>query len=83
MTDLYIIFGVSHITFCVFTLFQDSLQGYKSQNNFLNKEILELTVLRRNTESREKALEAKVCDFSYALHTNHPLCFVCRFFVPC
>ncbi|TRY69830.1 hypothetical protein DNTS_012929 [Danionella cerebrum] len=47
---------------------KDSLQGYKSQNNFLNKEILELTVLRRNAESREKALvekctglEAKLC----------------------
>ncbi|KAJ8333646.1 hypothetical protein SKAU_G00409650 [Synaphobranchus kaupii] len=38
---------------------RDSLQGYKSQNNFLNKEILELSVLRRNAESREKALEAK------------------------
>ncbi|KAM3609316.1 uncharacterized protein V6R79_012944 [Siganus canaliculatus] len=38
---------------------KDSLQGYKSQNRFLNKEILELTVLRRNAESREKALEAK------------------------
>ncbi|XP_051975603.1 TBC1 domain family member 2B isoform X1 [Xyrauchen texanus] len=38
---------------------KDSLQGYKSQNNFLNKEILELTVLRRNAEAREKALEAK------------------------
>ncbi|XP_076863613.1 TBC1 domain family member 2B isoform X2 [Brachyhypopomus gauderio] len=38
---------------------RDSLQGYKSQNNFLNKEILELTVLRRNAENREKALEAK------------------------
>lgn len=43
-----------------FLLFQDSLQGYKSQNKFLNKEILELAVLRRNAESREKALEAKV-----------------------
>ncbi|KAM6961079.1 TBC1 domain family member 2B [Aplochiton taeniatus] len=41
---------------------KDSLQGYKSQNKFLNKEILELTVLRRNAESREKALEAK-CTF--------------------
>uniref|UniRef100_A0A673NQA1 Death-associated protein kinase 2-like n=1 Tax=Sinocyclocheilus rhinocerous TaxID=307959 RepID=A0A673NQA1_9TELE len=40
-------------------ILKDSLQGYKSQNNFLNKEILELTVLRRNAESREKALEAK------------------------
>ncbi|XP_063053977.1 TBC1 domain family member 2B [Engraulis encrasicolus] len=38
---------------------KDSLEGYKSQNNFLNKEILELTVLRRNAESREKAIEAK------------------------
>lgn len=38
---------------------KDSLEGYKSQNKFLNKEILELTVLRRNSESREKALEAK------------------------
>ncbi|XP_027029063.1 TBC1 domain family member 2B isoform X1 [Tachysurus fulvidraco] len=38
---------------------KDSLQGYKSQNNFLNKEILELTVLRRNAETREKVLEAK------------------------
>lgn len=43
-----------------FLQFQDSLQGYKSQNKFLNKEILELAVLRRNAESREKALEAKV-----------------------
>lgn len=41
-------------------VFQDSLQGYKSQNKFLNKEILELTELRRNAEDREKALEAKV-----------------------
>uniref|UniRef100_A0A667YFW4 TBC1 domain family member 2B n=1 Tax=Myripristis murdjan TaxID=586833 RepID=A0A667YFW4_9TELE len=40
-------------------MLKDSLQGYKSQNKFLNKEILELTVLRRNAESREKALEAK------------------------
>ncbi|XP_044213079.1 TBC1 domain family member 2B [Thunnus albacares] len=40
-------------------ILKDSLQGYKSQNKFLNKEILELTVLRRNAESREKALEAK------------------------
>ncbi|XP_056120896.1 TBC1 domain family member 2B [Rhinichthys klamathensis goyatoka] len=38
---------------------KDSLHGYKSQNKFLNKEILELTVLRRNAESREKVLEAK------------------------
>ncbi|XP_053283942.1 TBC1 domain family member 2B [Pleuronectes platessa] len=40
-------------------ILKDGLQGYKSQNKFLNKEILELTVLRRNAESREKALEAK------------------------
>ncbi|XP_041853450.1 TBC1 domain family member 2B isoform X2 [Melanotaenia boesemani] len=40
-------------------ILKDSLQGYKSQNMFLNKEILELTLLRRNAESREKALEAK------------------------
>ncbi|KAL4641960.1 TBC1 domain family member 2B [Arapaima gigas] len=38
---------------------KDSLQAYKTQNKFLNKEILELTVLRRNAELREKALEAK------------------------
>lgn len=43
-----------------FVVFQDSLQGYKSQNKFLNKEILELTELRRNAENREKAMEAKV-----------------------
>ncbi|XP_015252770.1 PREDICTED: TBC1 domain family member 2B [Cyprinodon variegatus] len=41
------------------SILKDSLQGYKSQNKFLNKEILELTVLRRNAETREKALEAK------------------------
>ncbi|KAK5620148.1 hypothetical protein CRENBAI_001525 [Crenichthys baileyi] len=40
-------------------ILKDSLQGYKSQNKFLNKEILELTVLRRNAETREKALETK------------------------
>ncbi|XP_029289389.1 TBC1 domain family member 2B isoform X2 [Cottoperca gobio] len=40
-------------------ILKDSLQGFKSQNKFLNKEILELTVLRRNAESREKTLEAK------------------------
>ncbi|TNN86884.1 TBC1 domain family member 2B [Liparis tanakae] len=40
-------------------ILKDSLQGYKSQNKFLNKEILELTVLRRNAESREKTMEAK------------------------
>ncbi|XP_023673400.1 TBC1 domain family member 2B [Paramormyrops kingsleyae] len=38
---------------------KDGLQAYKTQNKFLNKEILELTVLRRNAEGREKALEAK------------------------
>ncbi|MEQ2193372.1 hypothetical protein XENOCAPTIV_019218 [Xenoophorus captivus] len=40
-------------------ILKDSLQGYKSQNKFLNKEILELTVLRRNAETREKTLETK------------------------
>ncbi|XP_072290873.1 TBC1 domain family member 2B [Eucyclogobius newberryi] len=40
-------------------ILKDGLQGYKTQNKFLNKEILELTVLRRNAESRERALEAK------------------------
>lgn len=50
-------------------IFQDSLQGYKFQNKFLNKEILELTVLRRNSESREKALEAKViCVWRLTVH---------------
>ncbi|XP_060709624.1 TBC1 domain family member 2B [Hemiscyllium ocellatum] len=38
---------------------KDSLQGYKTQNKFLNKEILELSALKRNAEMREKALEAK------------------------
>ncbi|KAM9311820.1 TBC1 domain family member 2B [Gastrophryne carolinensis] len=38
---------------------QDSLQGYKAQNKFLNKEILELSALRRNSERREQELEAK------------------------
>ncbi|XP_059496098.1 TBC1 domain family member 2B isoform X2 [Stegostoma tigrinum] len=38
---------------------KDSLQGYKTQNKFLNKEILELSALKRNAEIREKALEAK------------------------
>ncbi|KAM5170900.1 TBC1 domain family member 2B isoform 2-T3 [Mantella aurantiaca] len=38
---------------------QDSLHGYKAQNKFLNKEILELSALRRNSEKREQELEAK------------------------
>lgn len=38
---------------------KDSVQGYKSQNKFLNKEILELTILLRNAESRERSLEVK------------------------
>ncbi|XP_077120320.1 TBC1 domain family member 2B [Ranitomeya variabilis] len=38
---------------------RDSLQGYKAQNKFLNKEILELSALRRSTERREQELEAK------------------------
>ncbi|XP_077174057.1 TBC1 domain family member 2B isoform X2 [Paroedura picta] len=47
---------------------RDSLQGYKTQNKFLNKEILELSALRRNAERRERdlaakctSLEAKLC----------------------
>ncbi|XP_072201770.1 TBC1 domain family member 2B isoform X3 [Excalfactoria chinensis] len=47
---------------------EDSLQGYKTQNKFLNKEILELSALRRNAEARERewqakytSLEAKLC----------------------
>lgn len=39
---------------------QDNLQGYKTQNKFLNKEILELSALRRNAERRERDLLAKV-----------------------
>uniref|UniRef100_A0A4W3HFD3 TBC1 domain family member 2B n=1 Tax=Callorhinchus milii TaxID=7868 RepID=A0A4W3HFD3_CALMI len=38
---------------------KDSLQGYKSQNKFLNKEILELSILKRNAEIRERNLESK------------------------
>ncbi|XP_054444798.1 TBC1 domain family member 2B [Pteronotus mesoamericanus] len=47
---------------------KDNLQGYKTQNKFLNKEILELSALRRNAERRERdlmakysSLEAKLC----------------------
>ncbi|KAM8804648.1 TBC1 domain family member 2B [Eudromia elegans] len=47
---------------------KDNLQGYKNQNKFLNKEILELSALRRNAEARERewqakytSLEAKLC----------------------
>ncbi|NXG35627.1 TBD2B protein, partial [Dromaius novaehollandiae] len=47
---------------------KDNLQGYKTQNKFLNKEILELSALRRNAEVRERewqakytSLEAKLC----------------------
>lgn len=39
---------------------QDNLQGYKTQNKFLNKEILELSALRRNAEAREREWQAKV-----------------------
>ncbi|XP_054569394.1 TBC1 domain family member 2B isoform X3 [Eptesicus fuscus] len=38
---------------------KDNLQGYKTQNKFLNKEILELSALRRNAERRERDLMAK------------------------
>lgn len=44
----------------VFCSQQDNLQGYKTQNKFLNKEILELSALRRNAERRERDLMAKV-----------------------
>ncbi|XP_060035541.1 TBC1 domain family member 2B isoform X2 [Erinaceus europaeus] len=47
---------------------RDDLQGYKTQNRFLNKEILELSALRGNAERRERdllakysSLEAKLC----------------------
>ncbi|KAJ8417276.1 hypothetical protein AAFF_G00285030 [Aldrovandia affinis] len=65
---------------------KDGLQAYKNQNKFLNKEILELTVLRRNAESREKtmeakytALEAKLCqvESKYLVllqEVNNPVC---------
>lgn len=43
---------------------QDNLQGYKTQNKFLNKEILELSALRRNAEAREREWQAKVSMFS-------------------
>lgn len=46
---------------------QDSLQGYKTQNKFLNKEILELSALRRNAERRERDLMAKVSQDGYIL----------------
>ncbi|XP_069480509.1 TBC1 domain family member 2B isoform X2 [Ambystoma mexicanum] len=38
---------------------KDSLQGYKSQNKFLNKEILELSALRKNAEKREREMQTK------------------------
>uniref|UniRef100_A0A8C5M0K0 TBC1 domain family member 2B n=1 Tax=Leptobrachium leishanense TaxID=445787 RepID=A0A8C5M0K0_9ANUR len=41
------------------TQLQDSLHGYKAQNKFLNKEILELSALRRNSERHEQELEVK------------------------
>lgn len=46
---------------------QDNLQGYKTQNKFLNKEILELSALRRNAERRERDLMAKVGEHGYIL----------------
>ena len=50
-----------------FFLQQDNLQGYKTQNKFLNKEILELSALRRNAERRERDLMAKVGQDGYIL----------------
>ncbi|XP_019495548.1 PREDICTED: TBC1 domain family member 2B [Hipposideros armiger] len=46
---------------------KDNLQGYKTQNKFLNKEILELSALRRNAERRERDLMAKVGQDGYIL----------------
>ncbi|XP_058398180.1 TBC1 domain family member 2B isoform X3 [Diceros bicornis minor] len=47
---------------------KDNLQGYKTQNKLLNREIFELSALRRNAERRERdlmakysSLEAKLC----------------------
>ncbi|XP_023375801.1 TBC1 domain family member 2B, partial [Pteropus vampyrus] len=58
----------THVTRWFFSPQQDNLQGYKTQNKFLNKEILELSALRRNAERRERdlmakysSLEAKLC----------------------
>ena len=41
--------------FCI-RLVQAALDAYKIQNQFLNKEILELTQLRADDEAREKQL---------------------------
>ena len=49
---------------------QDNLQGYKTQNKFLNKEILELAALRRNAERRERDLMAKVGQGGYILSSG-------------
>lgn len=46
---------------------KDNLQGYKTQNKFLNKEILELSALRRNAERRERDLMAKYCSLEAKL----------------
>ncbi|XP_037365878.1 TBC1 domain family member 2B, partial [Talpa occidentalis] len=46
---------------------KDNLQGYKTQNKFLNKEILELSALRRNAEQRERDLAAKYCSLEAKL----------------
>ncbi|XP_014401744.1 PREDICTED: TBC1 domain family member 2B [Myotis brandtii] len=48
------------INFFPISVLSDNLQGYKTQNKFLNKEILELSALRRNAERRERDLMAKV-----------------------
>ncbi|XP_069078157.1 TBC1 domain family member 2B isoform X2 [Pleurodeles waltl] len=65
---------------------KDCLQGYKTQNKFLNKEILELSALRKNAEKREReiqtkyySLEAKLCQIEskYLVllqEVNSPVC---------
>ncbi|XP_078541330.1 TBC1 domain family member 2B isoform X1 [Lissotriton helveticus] len=46
---------------------KDSLQGYKTQNKFLNKEILELSALRKNAEKREREIQTKYCSLEAKL----------------
>ncbi|XP_005987763.1 TBC1 domain family member 2B [Latimeria chalumnae] len=46
---------------------KDNLQGYQSQNKFLNKEILELSLLRKNAEARERAMQTKYTNLEATL----------------
>ena len=41
-----------------FSHFQDTVDAYKSQNKFLNKEIMELKKIQEDGEQREKAIIA-------------------------